>query len=327
MRITATSIINTALMLITAFQLSAQDGGGDKANIVVERDDPKQTLLLSGGAWIDYGFKPKCSRIGWTAKGAYLLGRFANVSGEVYMGIGKRDKALEESPSLNLKTHQTMEGRFSLHFSDQMGTKQEKIDVESSISGNTVTTKSFTANMTARQISALTFSVSMVRHPLQQGKDTIWNTYNANNQTPVYIPSFGTNIRMMMFSAGIQKIEITNYIARVKNVTSGKNYGRKKSRWRTELILEALYAPFVAYDKSMSVVDPLGNAMMIDIPHEPLMRKWGWCLRSEAMYNAGGSSGFKMEFGARPGVKYHTTKNKKMSNSYIILSYSFGISI
>jgi hypothetical protein len=166
-----------------------------------------------------------------------------------------------------------------------------------------------------------------VRHPLQQGKDTIWNTYNANDLSPVYIPSFGNNTRMMMFSAGLQKIEITNYIARVKNVTTGADYGRKKSRWRTELILEALYAPIVGYDKSMSAVDPLGNVMMYDIPHEPLMRKWGWRLRSEAMYNAGGSSGFKMEFGARPGVKYHTTKNKKMSNSYIILSYSFGISI
>ncbi len=322
------NLLRYYILFIAAFGFHATTfAQGDKASIVVERDDPKQTLLISGGAWMDYGFKPKSSRVGWTAKGAYLLGRFANVSGEVYMGASKRDKALEESPSLNLKTHQTLEGRFSLHFSDVMGMKQEKIDVESSVSGNTVTTKSFTANMTARQISALTFSVSMVRHPLQQGKDTIWNTYNANDLSPVYIPSFGNNTRMMMFSAGLQKIEITNYIARVKNVTTGADYGRKKSRWRTELILEALYAPFVGYDKSMSVVDPLGNVMMYDIPHEPLMRKWGWRLRSEAMYNAGGSSGFKMEFGARPGVKYHTTKNKKMSNSYIILSYSFGISI
>ena len=292
-------------------------------NYKILKDDPSQKFQVNAGVLADLDFVKDNHRSGYYAKSSLMLGRIATFQGEILFGNPKWDKVSKTCVAKELKGWYSAEGRASLHLKDVVLKKDEKIDLKTtstqSYNYTYTNTQYIMAPATHREVLGLTGSVALTQRSFQQNNDSVLKIQNTTTLRDTLFPNFGTNSSMLLFSAGFQKEDLVNYIIDATDEKTGERFGKKNSRWRTDVTMEALYTPIVSFDKKLMVNNMQTHLMeTYEISNDVRIQHWGFRIRSEATHLTKVGSGARIEVGSRPGI-YTKSKDKKLVNWYIQL--------
>jgi hypothetical protein len=129
----------------------------------------------------------------------------------------------------------------------------------------------------------------------------------------------------MRFSGGIHFSVAKNFVINAKNASSGEIYGRKAVRNKTEVFAELLYMPTVGFESNLTAKAENGGGSYT-IAQKPDMKNLGWRLLVESYTTGIAGIGLRMEFGARPGIKYDINSSGKLKNMYLAAGFVVALS-
>jgi hypothetical protein len=320
------TIFSILIILVVFFS----NANAQTINYEVIKDDPTFRAHGKLGFIYDADFTKNNNRTIYSIQTAVNLGERITVAGEFAKAFKKWDRVRENAVNEFSKSYMDINGRGTFFFKITDQKEDTRITLKktsSSSSYYTITNETFIVapSRTMTKIG-VTGSAGYYRNNYLDNHKYD-STFQLNNQNGIYTSSlnYGTSFSGMRFSGGIHFSVAKNFVINAKNASSGEIYGRKAVRNKTEVFAELLYMPTVGFESNLTAKAENGGGSYT-IVQKPDMKNLGWRLLVESYTTGIAGIGLRMEFGARPGIKYDINSSGKLKNMYLAAGFVVALS-
>jgi hypothetical protein len=320
------TIFSILIILVVFFS----NANAQSINYEVIKDDPTFRAHGKFGFIYDADFTKNNNRTIYSIQTAVNLGERITVAGEFAKAFKKWDRVRENAVNEFSKSYMNINGRGTFFFKITDQKEDTRITLKktsSSSSYYTITNETFIVapSRTMTKIG-VTGSAGYYRNNYLDNHKYD-STFQLNNQNGISTSSlnYGTSFSGMRFSGGIHFTVAKNFVINAKNASSGEIYGRKAVRNKTEVFAELLYMPTVGFESNLTAKAENGGGSYT-IVQKPDMKNLGWRLLVESYTTGIAGIGLRMEFGARPGIKYDINSSGKLKNMYLAAGFVVALS-
>jgi hypothetical protein len=315
------------VFILVVFVLNTQ---AQKIDYVVLKDNPNFLGHAKFGFIYDADFSKNNNRTIYNIQGTVNLGERIAVTGEFAKAYKKWDNVREHAMNDFSKSYLNINGRGTFFFKNTDQTEDTRVTLKKTSSSSgyyTVTDETFiiAPSRTMTKIG-VTGSAGFYRNNYLDNHKYD-STFQVSDQNGSSISSlnYGTSFSGLRFTGGIHFTLAKNFVINAKNASTGEIYGRKAVRNKTELIAELLYMPAMGFESNLTAKQEHGGANYT-ITEKPDMKNLGWRLMVESYTTGIAGIGLRMEFGARPGIKYDINSSGKLKNMYLAAGFVVALS-
>lgn len=299
-------------------------------NYEVIKDKPSFIGHVKAGVAYDADFTKDNNRAIYNFQAAVNIGERVAISGEFANAYKKWDRVRENALNEFSKSYMNLNGRGTFFFKVDNQKEDTRISLKKTVtnSGNytlTDETYIFAPASTMRKIG-VTGSAGFFRNNyLDNHKyDSVFQVTDQNGSS-VSSLNYGTSFSGLRFSGGIHFSIAQNFVIYATNSQTGERYGRKSVRNKTEVFVEMLYMPTVAVETNL-IAKPDNGGGAFTINQKPDIKNLGWRLMVESYTTGIAGIGLRLEFGARPGIKYDISSAGKLKNMYLAAGFFAALS-